>query len=56
MLSSPPSLLRLFPVWINLATSSQHLKNLRVNEILCKPLNPLNLEEVHTGMKRELSR
>ena len=27
------------------AASSQHLKKLRVNEILCKPLNPLNIEE-----------
>jgi hypothetical protein len=36
------------------AASSQHLKKLRVNEILCKPLNPLNLEEVHAKMKKEL--
>jgi len=28
------------------AASSQNLKNLRVNEILCKPLNPLNIEEL----------
>lgn len=28
------------------AASSQHLKNLRVHEILCKPLNPLNIDEV----------
>lgn len=28
------------------AASSQHLRNLRVNEILCKPLNPLNIDEV----------
>jgi len=28
------------------AASSQHLKRLRVNEILCKPLNLLNLDEV----------
>lgn len=27
------------------AASSQHLKHLRVNEILCKPLNPLNIDE-----------
>lgn len=27
------------------AASSQHLKNLRVNEIICKPLNPLNIDE-----------
>ena len=38
------------------AASSQHLKKLRVNEILCKPLNPLNLEEVYARMDRELSR
>ena len=38
------------------AASSQHLKKLRVNEILCKPLNPLNLEEVYAKMNRELSR
>ena len=38
------------------AASSQHLKNLRVNEILCKPLNPLNIEEVRAKMTRELSR
>lgn len=29
------------------ASSSQNLKKLRVNEILCKPLNPLNIEEVY---------
>jgi hypothetical protein len=29
------------------AASSQHLKRLRVHEILCKPLNPLNIDEVH---------
>jgi hypothetical protein len=28
------------------AASSQHLENLRVNEILCKPLNPLITDEV----------
>jgi hypothetical protein len=28
------------------AASSQHLKKLRVNEILCKPLNPFNIDEV----------
>ena len=27
------------------AASSQHLRGLRVNEILCKPLNPLNIDE-----------
>lgn len=29
------------------ASSSQNLKKLRVNEILCKPLNPLNIDEVY---------
>ena len=29
------------------AASSQNMKKLRVNEILCKPLNPMNLEEIH---------
>lgn len=28
------------------AASSQHLKRLRVTEILCKPLNPMNIDEV----------
>jgi len=28
------------------AASSQRLKRLRVNEIICKPLNPLNIDEV----------
>lgn len=37
------------------AASSQHLKKLRVNEILCKPLNPLNIVELHEKMTRELS-
>jgi len=36
--------------------SSQHLKKLRVNEILCKPLNPLNIEELRAKMARELPR
>jgi uncharacterized protein len=27
------------------AASSQHLKRLRVNEILCKPLSPINIDE-----------
>jgi uncharacterized protein len=27
------------------AASSQHMKRLRVNEILCKPLSPLNIDE-----------
>ena len=28
------------------AASTQHLKRLRVNEIICKPLNPLNIDEL----------
>ncbi len=28
------------------AASSQNLRKLRVNEIICKPLNPLNIDEV----------
>jgi hypothetical protein len=28
------------------AASSQHLKRLRVHEIICKPLSPLNIDEV----------
>jgi uncharacterized protein len=32
------------------ASSSQQLAKLRVNEIICKPLNPLNLEEVREEM------
>ena len=31
------------------AASSQHMKRLRVDEILCKPLNPLNIDEVLKG-------
>jgi hypothetical protein len=38
------------------AASSQHLKKLRVNEILCKPLIPLNIEELHAKMSREPGR
>jgi hypothetical protein len=38
------------------AASSQHLKKLRVNEILAKPLNPLNIEEVHARMAQEAAR
>jgi len=37
------------------AASSQHLKKLRVNEILCKPLNPLNIEELHAKMIQKTS-
>lgn len=28
------------------AASSQHIRRLRVNEIICKPLNPLNIDEL----------
>jgi len=34
------------------AASSQHLKRLRVNELICKPLNPLNIEELREQMAR----
>lgn len=32
------------------AASSQHLKQLRVNEILCKPLHPLNTDETYAQL------
>ena len=35
------------------ATSSQHLENLRVNEILCKPLNVLIPDEVRGRVAAE---
>ncbi len=35
------------------AASSQHLKKLRVNEILCKPLNPLNIDEALEGHRKD---
>ncbi len=35
------------------AASSQNLKKLRVNEILCKPLYPLNIEEMRAKMSQE---
>jgi hypothetical protein len=35
------------------AASSQHLRRLRVNEIICKPLNPLNIEELRERMEKE---
>ncbi len=38
------------------AASSQHLKKIRVNEILCKPLNPLNIEELQVKRDQEMSR
>jgi uncharacterized protein len=35
------------------AASSQHVRRLRVNEILCKPISPLNIEELREKMARE---
>lgn len=35
------------------AASSQHLKKLRINEILCKPFSPLNIDEVLDALKKE---
>jgi len=35
------------------AASSQHPKRLRVNEIICKPLNPLNIDELMERMEKE---
>ena len=35
------------------AASSQHLRRLRVNEIICKPLNPLNIDELMERMEKE---
>ena len=35
------------------AASSQHPKRLRVNEIICKPLNPLNIDELREWMEKE---
>jgi len=32
------------------AASSRSIKKLRVNEIICKPLNPLNVDEVQTKL------
>jgi hypothetical protein len=32
------------------ASSSQNIKGLRVNEMICKPLNPLNIDE---ALKKE---
>ena len=32
------------------AASTQHLQRLRVNEIICKPLNPLNIDELRERM------
>jgi len=35
------------------AASSQHLRHLRVNEILCKPLNPINIDELMEKIARK---
>jgi hypothetical protein len=35
------------------AASSQHMRRLRVQEILCKPLNPLNIDELMEKMAKE---
>jgi len=35
------------------AASSRNMKKLRVNEILCKPMNPLNLDEVREKLALE---
>jgi uncharacterized protein len=35
------------------AASTQHFKRLRVNEIICKPLNPLNIDELRERMTKE---
>ncbi len=32
------------------AASTQHLRRLRVNEIICKPLNPMNIDELREKM------
>jgi len=34
------------------AASTQHWKNLRVNEIICKPLNPLNIDELRERLSK----
>ncbi len=34
------------------AASSQHLKRLKVNEIICKPLNPMNIDELRERRER----
>jgi len=35
------------------ASSSRHINKLRVNELICKPLNPLNLEELRERLSQE---
>jgi hypothetical protein len=37
------------------AASTQHFRRLRVNEIICKPLNPLNIDELRERMTRKES-
>jgi uncharacterized protein len=32
------------------AASTQHMRKLRVNEVICKPLNPLNIDELRERM------
>jgi hypothetical protein len=36
------------------AASTQHLRRLRVNEIICKPLNPLNIDELRERMAHKV--
>jgi len=35
------------------AASTQHLRRLKVNEIICKPSNPLNIDELRERMTRK---
>jgi hypothetical protein len=35
------------------AASTQHLRKLKVSEILCKPLNPLSIDELRERMTRK---
>ncbi len=35
------------------AASTQHMRNLRVNEIICKPLNPVNIDELRERMAQK---
>jgi uncharacterized protein len=36
------------------AASTQHIRNLRINEIICKPLNPLNIDEMRKMSAKEI--
>lgn len=38
------------------AASTQHIRNLRINEIICKPLNPLNTDELRGIISKEMAR